>query len=115
MGNPEVFKDLGKVFHHLHNKTSMTDVEKSLLDKFVPTLGNTVLVEENPSKCRLQPLNLIPLPEYSEREYHDSRKALSGISQDTGEAIDNTNAKIHSGEMFEQRAQLFRQIFGGEA
>jgi hypothetical protein len=74
-------------------------------------------VEENASKCRLQPLNFVPIPEYSDKEYDDSVIAAHGGFRKRGVKSDATGGKREwaQDERIEEWAALFFKIFGCEA
>lgn len=104
--NPEVFKDLRKLFDHLQDRESMSPTRKNLLGDFLPGVENTLLVESKAPKCRLQPLNFVCIPEYEEKLHLDSIIAAHG---------DWRAPRVLGSATAEDRAELFRKIFGCDA
>jgi hypothetical protein len=90
---------------------------QQLLGDFVPNIDNTLLIEERASKCRLQPLNFIAIPDYSEVEHDMAVIAAHGGSEERGLQSDSEEAKQQSvqDKRMEDRAILFGKIFGCEA
>ncbi|KAJ9116150.1 hypothetical protein QFC20_000830 [Naganishia adeliensis] len=100
-GNPDTFKDLDKLFNHLDEKKGTGAAFRQLPVDWLPSIDNTILIEKSISKCRLQPLNLLPITDYDESEY---ARTIEAIRQ-----------QAHQAENGNTGAGLLRLIFGCEA
>jgi hypothetical protein len=89
---------------------------QQLLGDFVPNIDNTLLIEERAAKCRLQPLNFITIPDYSEVEHDVSVIAAHGGCKIGLESeLKDSKQATEQDRRTEDRAALFGKIFGSEA
>lgn len=100
-GNPDTFKDLDKLFNHVDEKKGTGAAFRQLPVDWLPSIDNTILIEKSISKCRLQPLNLLPITDYDESEY--------------ARTIEAVRKQAHQADNGNTGAGLLRLIFGCEA
>lgn len=96
-----------KLFDHLINERKAAVTSGRLPVDLIPSVANSVLIEESVKKCRLQPLNFLPITDYDQSEHHRTVAAIRHHAQ--GQSWRKPRTSVNTG------ADLLHLVFGGTA
>ncbi|KAI5452435.1 hypothetical protein NCC49_000598 [Naganishia albida] len=104
LGNPKTWKDLMKLLDHLKERRQPSFTDRRLPRGTVFTLDNVALIEDSFSKARLQPLNHLPITEFTIADYENTMRTLRRVRlmpKNDGDIEDGTDEDYDSATDFD--------------